>query len=195
MSRVLCFAAHPDDEVLGVGGTLLRHMAAGDDVHVYIARECRPDGLDEAVEAQIRMGIVYTMPDPDLGLGGVDGFVEAFRPDIVYTHSLADLHADHRALHERVMVACRPSSGVKAIYAFETPSATDWGLVPFTPQRYVDISDTLEQKLHAMSAYSSELREYPHPRNLKSLTIRAQYWGQRSGLGAAEAFEVIRECW
>jgi LmbE family N-acetylglucosaminyl deacetylase len=178
-------ACHPDDEVLGVGGTLLRHLDAGDDVTVLLDRECRPESTAESVEASLRMGIPYQWGLPP---------VEA---DVVYTHSLADLHADHRDLHERVLVACRPSAApsVKAIYAFETPSATDWGMTPFRPTRFVDVTTTLARKLHAMEAYRSELREHPHPRNALSLADRAGYWGQVAGFASAEAFEVIRERW
>lgn len=187
--RVLCIAAHPDDEVLGVGGTLLRHKAAGDDVSVAVIFPCREESTEEGKEAERRMGIPYRWFDPDIEL-----IVKRAKPDVVYTHSSADLHADHRFVHERVLVATRPESGVRAIYAFETPSATDWGLRPFVPQRFVDIGAVVDDKMHAMEAYASELRDQPHPRNIDALLTRAESWGQRAGVGWAEAFEVIREC-
>jgi LmbE family N-acetylglucosaminyl deacetylase len=197
MTRVLCIAAHPDDEVLGVGGTLLRHKALGHEVAVYIAQKCgRPDAVsdDEMLEAKGRMGLDYYLGWADGSLM-VDEVVELLRPDVVYTHSGADLHEDHRALLDRVLVACRPQSGVRGLYAFETPSATDWSGRDFTPRLFVDITETVEGKEHAMEAYASELRELPHPRNIDSLYHRALYWGQRAGVEYAEAFEVIRECW
>lgn len=189
--RVLCIAAHPDDELLGVGGTLLRHKAQGDDVRIWLTHECRPESTAEATEAARRMGVTYDWVDD------IDAMVREAAPDTVYTHSLADLHEHHRELHERVVVACRPYSApsVRALYAFETPSATDWGLAPFRPTRFVDISTTLRDKLWAMAAYASELRDYPHPRNGKSLRSRASTWGQHAGFAYAEAFEVIRERW
>ena len=191
MSTVLCIASHPDDELLGVGGTLLRHKAEGDTITIVIDKRCRDEGWQESFDAEAAMGIEYTRT-PDRTLAEL---VSDLRPDVVYTHSLADLHADHRDLHERVLVACRPPSSVRAIYAFETPSATDWGMVPFRPVLFVDIEDHLTHKLRAMDAYRSELRPFPHPRNLDSLRMRAAYWGQRAGLHSAEAFEVIRERW
>ena len=186
--RVLCIAAHPDDEILGVGGTLLRHKNAGDEVNVALCYPCRV-GSEEIDEAAVRMNLTYRAYVED-----IDALVAEVQPTIVYTHSAADLHSDHRALLERVMVACRPQSGVRSLYCFETPSATDWGR-PFIPQRFVDITATLEEKDYAMEAYESELRDYPHPRNIDSLDNRAAYWGQRIGVDYAEAFEVIRECW
>jgi LmbE family N-acetylglucosaminyl deacetylase len=136
------------------------------------------------------MGIMYTQPTPDLTIAAI---VDAFGPSIVYTHSSADLHHEHREVHERVLVACRPQSGVKSIYAFETPSATEWGVRPFTPTRFVDISATFNKKLRAMHAYESEMREFPHPRSERGLISRADHWGMFAGVDCAEAFEVVRE--
>ena len=189
MTRVLCIAAHPDDEVLGVAGTLLRHKAAGDEVTVALCYPCRV-GDDEVGEASGRLGILYRYYIED-----IDALVSEVQPDIVYTHSRADLHEDHQETLQRTLVACRPQSGVRGLYSFETPSATDWSGVPFIPQKFVDITETVEHKMHAMEAYGSELRDLPHPRNIDSLYHRALYWGQRAGVDYAEAFEVIRECW
>lgn len=189
--RVLCIAAHPDDEVLGVGGTLLRHKT-DDRVWIVLANRCRTDSEMESREAGRRMGIEYErLWETERTIADA---VNDYMPDIVYTHSMADLHADHRAVHEAVLVACRPGSGVKAIYAFETPSATDWSGRVFDPRLFVDVRDTIEDKMHAMEAYGSELRALPHPRNVDSLYHRGLYWGQRAGVEYAEAFEVIREC-
>jgi LmbE family N-acetylglucosaminyl deacetylase len=173
-----------------VGGTLLRHKARGDDVTVVLMAECRPESTRESFAAASEMSMEYVRWPDDL-----DALVRD--ADTVYTHSLADLHADHRSLHERVLVACRPYSApsVTALYAFETPSATDWGMVPFRPTLFVDITATLERKLDAMRAYRSELRVSPHPRSITGLETRAAYWGQHAGYEYAEAFEVIRERW
>lgn len=191
--RVLCVASHPDDEVLGVGGTLLKHKAAGDEVVVALLYRCRDESDAESDEAARRMGVKYDRLYRT-EVFDLEHIVSLHRPDIVYTHSRADLHADHQDALQRTLVACRPQSGVRAIYSFETPSATDWSGVPFTPQRFVDITRELQRKLHAMDAYQSELRENPHPRNTNALAARAEYWGQRVGVQWAEAFEVIREC-
>jgi LmbE family N-acetylglucosaminyl deacetylase len=187
--RVLCVAAHPDDEILGPGGTLLRHKAEGDEVTVILTSECRVASTVESHEAEARMGIEYHRHwDTDL----VETVVKSFAPDIVYTHWRGDLNAEHRYLHERVLVACRPQSGVRELYAFDTASSTEWGIEPFVPDHFVDIDHTIDDKVHALEAYRSELRKLPHPRNADGIMARAAYWGQHAGLYSAEAFKTIR---
>ena len=189
VARVLALAAHPDDEVLGPGGTLLRHKEEGDEVAIWYFHLCRLDERAEAlrmIAASKRSGIAYHYEYP----ADIDAIVAKYVPDIVYTHWRGDLNADHRALHERVLVACRPQSGVSEVYAFDTASSTEWGIEPFVPDTFVGID--IEAKLDWMRVYDDELRDPPHPRSLDSLTARARYWGQVAGLDYAEAFRTIR---
>ena len=191
MRRVLVLAAHPDDEVLGVGGTIERHRAEGDFVVVVIAFRCRVApvtgaewwGLDRS-EA------------PWALLPRVEAIVAQQAPDIVYTHHGGDINADHRALHDATMVACRPyaAPSVKSLRTFHTPSSTEWGH-GFTPTLYVDISDHIDAKLAAMAAYADELRPEPHPRSLEYLRAQAMTWGAAAGFLHAEAFHVERDRW
>ena len=95
--------------------------------------------------------------------------------------------------------ACRPGVNylVKEIYAFETPSSTEWdfqyGENTFKPNVFVDITDVMENKLKAMSCYTTELGEYPNPRSLKALEVIAARWGIVVGKDYVEAFELIRK--
>jgi LmbE family N-acetylglucosaminyl deacetylase len=189
MSSVLVFAAHPDDEVLGVGGTVERHRAQGDHVTVVVAYRCRTQAMSGAVWWKLDPG------DPEVQ-AKAEMAVYFISPDIVYTHHGGDINADHRALHEAVMVACRPyaAPSVKSIRTFHTPSSTEWGH-GFTPTLYVDISDHIDAKLAAMALYESELRPEPHPRSLEYLKAQAMTWGAASGFRFAEAFQVERERW
>jgi LmbE family N-acetylglucosaminyl deacetylase len=128
----------------------------------------------------------------------VEDHVSACRPDIVYTHHGGDLNIDHRRVHEAVLTACRPLPGMgsRAVYAFETPSSTEWAdetLPVFRPTRFVDISDTLDTKLAALDAYESEMRAFPHPRSIESVTALARWRGACAGVAAAEAFVVVHE--
>ena len=95
------------------------------------------------------------------------------------------------------MVACRPyaAPSVRSIRTFYTPSSTEWSGAGFTPNLYVDITSTIEQKLAAMALYESELRPAPHPRSLESLRATAAFWGSHAGYAYAEPFVVVRERW
>lgn len=189
--RVLVFAAHPDDEVLGPGGTILRHAAAGDAVTISIGGLCRQTGWDTARRvARILGADLRTEEDPER-------LVRELAPDIVYTHHIGDLNREHRDLYERVLVACRPyaAPSVRSIRTFDTASSTEWGLVPFTPHLFVDVTATFDAKLAAMACYADELRRAPHPRSLDGLASRAAYWGSLSGSLYAEPFVVVRERW
>lgn len=188
MTRVLVLAAHPDDEVLGVGGTVLRHRAAGDQVDVHVVYKCRTSPPS---------GVWYTAHEQGEDVKPmVEEWVAFAQPDIVYTHHAGDLNADHRRLHEAVLVACRPyaAPSVRSIRTFYTPSSTEWG-GGFVPNLFVDITEHMDAKLAAMAPYASELRPEPHPRSLEQLRSIAAFWGGQAGYRYAEPFMVVRERW
>lgn len=124
----------------------------------------------------------------------VEGGIGRFLPDVIYTHSAADLNLDHRIVHQAVLTACRPVARhqVPELYAFEVPSSTEWGDGAFRPTLFVDISHVLNTKLHAMACYAKEARAFPHPRSPEALKALAQWRGATAGVLAAEAFEVLR---
>lgn len=217
MSRtVLVIAAHPDDELLGLGGTLRRHVLAGDAVHAVVLCEgvtMRYQGQDvpQHMHGQQAAGILglaslemLGLPDQHLDtlslvdvITPVEEQVRRHAPQIVYTHFGGDLNRDHQIIYEAVLVACRPvAPGVEALYCFETPSSTEWHApMTFAPNVFVDVSETLDDKLRAFACYESEVRPYPHPRSLESLRHRAHYWGNLVGMDAAEAFVCQRRLW
>ena len=211
--NVLLVVAHPDDEVLGVGGTAARHVAAGDNVVAYIAADCmsarvggEPRLPDAALEAAKVIGLTLRFG----GFGGmtlatlrdtvrnraVEDAVRELRPEVVYTHHLGDPNSDHRAMAAATMIATRPiCDGAPArVLCFETPSSTEWGWESrFEPNVFIDVTATIGCKLNAMACYDAELRQPPHPRSLESLRDRAAYWGQIAGVRYAEPFALMRE--
>lgn len=129
----------------------------------------------------------------------VEALVSMAKPDVIYTHSLADLNRDHRVTAEAVMVATRPApgSGVRVVYAFETPSATEWGFGrfgEFRPTVYQEIGPVdWGAKMTALGCYKEEMRPYPHPRSVEAIEALARCRGAQVGVEMAEAFELIRE--
>ncbi len=224
MRSVLVAAAHPDDEVLGCGGVLASHAAKGDAVHVLIVAEGatsrdslrdpearKPELADLKASASRAASVIGAETPHLLGLPDnrldtlplldiikpVEFIVEAVAPEIVYTHHAGDLNIDHRIVHQAVVTACRPVPGspVRAIYAFETLSSTEWQTSGerFRPQRWVDIKPFLPQKRRALEAYAAEMRPYPHARSFEAIEALAQVRGASVGLEAAECFMVVRE--
>jgi N-acetylglucosamine malate deacetylase 1 len=217
--QVLVVAAHADDEALGCGATIARHVAQGDHVHVVFvadgvtsrqsASEREKDARRAAAaEAGAIFGVAsldyLDFPDNRLDsvpfleiVQAVEARLATREPQVVYTHHAGDLNVDHRLVHQAVLTACRPLPGspVEEILAFEVISSSDWatpGSLPFTPNVFVDVTTHLETKLRALAAYGAEMREPPHSRSIEHARALAIHRGASSGLGAAEAFMLVR---
>lgn len=212
---VLVVAAHTDDEALGCAGTIARHVAEGDSVYaVFMA-----DGVTSRTEssqadyarrmqaaenARVILGIkeYYYLNLPDNRMDSIplidviqklELITDKVKPNIIYTHHHGDLNVDHRITHQAVMTACRPlpESCVRAIYAFEVMSSTEWATPtqePFLPNYFVDISKYLNIKRDALNAYHVEMRNVPHSRSFEHLSSLAIHRGNSVGVFAAEAF-------
>lgn len=220
MSRsILVVAAHPDDEVLGCGGTIARHIADGDTVQVVFmtdgigsrtsvdSRETQRRNNARDV-AQRRLGVqawhTFDFPDNQMDsipllnvVKSLESLIHSIRPTRIYTHHHGDLNVDHRITQKAVLTACRPipENSVKQILCFEVMSSTDWSsprASHFAPHLYVDITAYMTTKLDALAAYDLEMRPMPHSRNRDHIKALATHRGHSVGLKAAEAFEVIR---
>jgi LmbE family N-acetylglucosaminyl deacetylase len=214
--RVLVIAAHPDDEILGAGGTVIRHFKSGDEVRALIVCSAdpiryragehnQPGDADRASHYLGGRTSGLGFPDQRLDAGSnleliqaIEREARAFEPDIVYTHHWGDVNSDHVRIAEAVDVATRPFAApwLRRLYAFETPSSSEWTASsrnrPFLPNVFSDISAELDRKLDAMRCYRSELRPYPHPRSLRSLRERAGYWGSVANMSSAEPLILLR---
>lgn len=213
VQRVLVIAAHPDDELLGSGGTLALHARAGDEVYAAIACEGEslrygPGGVGQSehiCRAARTLGIRDTrllgFADQRLDtvtlteiIRPLEQLVRELEPHLVYCQFGGDINRDHELLFKATLVATRPTErSIRTVYAFDTASSTEWGFPQsFVPDTWVDISSTLETKIAAMACYESEVRPYPHPRSLEALRHRARAWGNRHCLDAAEVFMTVR---
>ena len=217
---ILAVVAHPDDEVLGAGGTLARHVTNGDAVHiVFLTDGVGARGDDKAAAerrakaarlAAARLGArePHFLGFPDNRLDQIDllditqaieRIIEMTAPSTIYTHHAGDLNIDHVLCHRAVLTACRPlpSSTVRRIFAMEVSSSTEWASPTpgnaFMPTRFVDISGTQKVKRQALEAYAEEMRVFPHSRSYEAVEALATWRGASAGLRAAEAFMVVRE--
>jgi LmbE family N-acetylglucosaminyl deacetylase len=223
--NVLAVVAHPDDEVLGVGGALARHADEGDDAHVCILADgvgSRYEEIDEEAREQIErrrdrareacdfLGVesvsFYSFPDNEFDsvplleiVKTVEQEISENEPSVVYTHHYGDLNIDHELACRATVTATRPlkDSDVERVLSFETLSATEWSVPSseneFQPQHFVNVGEQLDRKLESLRVYEDELREPPHPRNVETVRRNAKVWGAKTGVPAAEPFEVLRE--
>ncbi|APU15202.1 PIG-L deacetylase family protein [Actinoalloteichus fjordicus] len=215
---VLAVAAHADDEILGAGGTLAEHVHAGDRVHLLVlsaSATSRPGEHQDAVRSH-RATCVRKVADfygADLEIADfadnafdtvprlditqtVEAAVACWQPQVVYTHSAADLSLDHRITAEAVAAATRPQPGatVTTVLAWEIRSATEWGTgIPFRPTWFQPLTDhAVAVKNQALQLYASEMRAWPHTRSTRALQSAAHLRGAQIGVEAAEAFELVR---
>jgi LmbE family N-acetylglucosaminyl deacetylase len=217
--RILVVVAHPDDEVLGAGGTLARHAREGAEIDIaFLADGVSARGDDYATaerraaaarQAAVILGAreprFLGFPDNRLDTIALLDVVKAVEivigeasPDTIYTHHCGDLNIDHVVCHRAVMTACRPlpASSVRQIFAMEVVSSTEWtpdGLSSFNPTRFVNISGTLAIKRRALEVYVEEMRTFPHARSYEAVDALARWRGASAGLPCAEAFAVLRE--
>ncbi|MXP75587.1 PIG-L family deacetylase [Lachnospiraceae bacterium WCA-9-b2] len=214
--KIVVVAPHNDDEILGVGGTMAKLSKQG---HEVIVCEVTAGDLDneivqlqkkEAVASHKLMGIRDTifMNLPVVGLKEMRtaeinrnflNIMTELSPEIVFIPHKGDMHIDHRMVVDAIMVALRPvsSPNLKAIYAYETLSETEWNTPSvdnvFIPTVYVDITNEIDTKIDAMRYHKSQLCEYPHPRSLEAIEALAKHRGSTICRKYAEAFMSIRQ--
>lgn len=217
--NVLVIAPHPDDEILGTGGTIAKRAAQGHDVYVCIVTKgCEPlfhekyveKGRSECRKADEYLGVKETIfldfpavmleevPRYELN-DGILGVIQRIKPEEVYVPHRGDMQIDHKIVVDAAMVALRPkySHKVKRIYAYETLSETGWDIPnvmnEFIPTVYEDISDTINKKIEAMNIFQSQLASFPNARSIGAIEALARFRGSTGTLEAAEAFGIVRE--
>lgn len=218
-NNVLVIAPHHDDEVLGCGGTISKHVYKKDIVTVCVVadrvygHERREEDvkteMDDCEKARNVLGYqnLVSLHHPDEQLDSsligivkdLEKIVADARPDIVYIPHRGDYNQDHRAVFDAAMVVCRAYSQeslkwMVGVFAYECTSAC-FAYSPFEPNYYVSIKDHLEDKKNAMRCYRRESREWPHPRSTEGIKAKARHRGMEVGLEAAEAFMVLRSVW
>lgn len=216
--RILIVAPHPDDETLGVGGTIAKYSDQGHEVNILTVsghlpplykREDYEKTLEEAYRAFKILGVTTSvflelpatmigdLPLHDLN-SKIFNIVNDFNPHIVFC-PYPDRHLDHRLVFDSVMVATRPigiGRNIEIVAAYETLSETHWNaphIEPnFTPNWVIDISDSIKKKIEALKCYESQISEFPGPRSVESLEALAKFRGTQAGFSYGEGMHIIR---
>ena len=206
----MVIAAHPDDEVLGMGGTI-KKLSKKNRIHLCIVSDGAAAVSDKKKlielrkEACLKSGKLLGITNfeflmlPDMKLDHIpqleinlllEKLIKEYNPTSVYTTPYSDFHKDHQKIHECTLVATRPaSSSVKHVLSYEIPGTVK---TTYVPNIYEDISKELKFKINAFKFYKTEIKKFPHPRSIESIKNLAIHRGIESGLNYAEAFRLIR---
>ena len=213
-NKVLVVIAHSDDEVLGCGGTIINHVQNKDEVFVLVIsdgessreshnlahrkscleKSCSILGVSHFKQLNYEDSKLDSYPILDI-IREIEIVSKTFSPNIIYTHSQADINIDHQVTSKATITSFRatPDSNVDCIYTFEIPSSTEWNTIEarslFTPNHFVELNqDDVDKKFEALNCYEEEIRPFPHPRSLDYLTSLMKVRGGSIGVNYAEAF-------
>lgn len=215
---MLVIAPHPDDSVLGVGGTMTRFVKSGGEVTVLTIAAHMPPlyseevfhlTLEEAQKAHSIIGAkesiflnipalsVAQVAHHELNLS-ISNVLQRVCPNVLMMPYF-DRNIDHRAVFESGMVASRPflsSKNIAVVAAYEILSSTYYNapyIEPnFTPNWTVDISDFIDTKIEAVKCCSSQIMPIPHARSCEALRALALFRGSQAGMAYGEGFYIIR---
>lgn len=218
--KVLVVAPHPDDESLGCGATILKHIAEGDEVHWLIMTAMSTDsGYTEEQISKRESEIAHVakaygfktytnLSFKPAGLdtesistlvGSISPYIQELKPDTIYLPFRGDVHNDHQITFDAFIASTKAFRApfVERILIYETLSETDFNLNPnegaFSPNVWVDISAYLPKKIQILSLYQSEIADFPFPRSIKAIEAIASVRGVQCVADAAEAFILIKE--
>lgn len=207
--NVLVIASHIDDEVIGCGGTIAKHVEMGDQVYVlYIAtrQSVRFDqhilkirksharkvskslGITQIFFAELPLIMLDSIPQLDI-VTEIEKVIYDIKPEIIYCHFHDDINSDHRIVYESTVVWCRPSKApfIKKIYLYEVFGSS----INFVPNYYVNIDNYIDKKLDALCMYTTEIKA--QTRSVETLRAQARYRGAEVNVNYAEAFYLYRE--
>ena len=210
--KILVLAAHPDDEVLGMGGTIKKLANLKNKIHLCVISEgasaqyrdkkmikvrkdaCINSGKILGISSFSFLGFpdakLDSIPQVEINVQ-IEKIVSEFKPDIVYTVSAGDGSKDHEKVFESTIVSCRSfKTKITKVISYELPGPR---INPFEPNIYEDITSEIIFKNKAFSKYDSEIEKYPHPRSCESIESMAKYRGTQAGVNYAESFQLIYE--
>lgn len=218
--NILVVAVHPDDETLGCGGTILKHLENGDQLYWMITTKAdeslgfnkefikkrekqiqdvsKKYGFKNSYELGYLTTRLHTVDFSDL-ISSISNVINEVKPEVVYMNNRSDIHTDHQVVAKALM-SCTKSFRypfIKKILMYECISETE--IAPslpeniFIPNVYSDITNFIDKKIDIMNIYESEVQQLPLPRSLDNIKALARYRGASCGVGYAEAFMLVRE--
>ena len=216
--NVCIISPHPDDETLGVGGTISRLINQNSNVNVLVVGGHLPPVYEseeftitqkECLNAMKQLGLndnnIEFLKLPATTFNQfpihvfnkkIDDFIKKHDPDCVFI-PFSDRHIDHKIVFEASIVACRPNrkNFPKAIFCYETLSETHWNVsgveAMFNPDFFINITPYMENKINALKCYKSQI-ENSYSRGLEANYALASFRGTQNNCKYAEAFKVIR---
>jgi len=215
-NKILIVAAHPDDEILGCGGTIDKIKKNNQIKAIFLTNGVSSRSINKSKilrrkneclalfkYLKIEKPSFYNFPDNQLDkipilkiVKIIEKEIKKFNPDIIFTHTENCLNNDHKITFQAVVTASRPikKNNIKKIISFEVPSSTEWKISKkkFNPNLYIDIEKNIKEKIKCLKFYNSEIKKYPHSRSEQGIKIFSQYRGLEAGLKFAEAFEIKR---
>lgn len=213
--NILVLAPHPDDEIIGVGGTILKHIKVGDNVGLmiltkahepYWSKEIIAKKTEEVQAVSKFMGIkrlfwedfkaasLNSVPSIELS-NKIEAVVADFKPDIIYAPPKGDVHIDHDIIGSLSLSVARKFQSVTKLFFYEEPQNIADNSSPFyfVPNYYVDVTEFIDKKIEALEMYQTERKNFPHPRSGKALKLAAAERGRTIGVDFAESLMLVKE--
>ena len=215
--KILIVAAHPDDEILGCGGTIIKYKKFSEIEVIFMtdgvssrgkkksnALKRKKEALNLINFLKLKKPTFLNFPDNKLDsvpmlniVKKIEKKINSFKPNVIITHFSHCLNIDHKKTFEAVMTACRPikKTNIKTILSFEILSSTEWTQNynnSFKPNFFIDLSSVIKEKIKAIKFYKSEIKKFPHSRSLQGLDKLAKFRGISCGKKYAEAFYLVR---
>jgi LmbE family N-acetylglucosaminyl deacetylase len=223
--KILIVAAHPDDEMFGAGGTILKHKDAGDELFIHFLTDGHSSRIEDSLsdkysnpQLQKRLAsarkVASALEVSDILIDefddqmldtyplikitkSIEKFSKDIKPDLIYTHYAHDVNKDHQITFSAVLNAFRMVTeySPQRIISMEVPSSSEWGFPAFTPNYFVDVTKFIEEKIRLIEYYNDEIKISPHPRSIEKIKCNAKKWGASIFCDSAEAFCIVRQVW